>query len=63
MKSYKKYKTYPEYQGIVTLDEMKAHNNFLHMAGEIGLAGFLAFCWFPLDAVWGYRQDLRPDKR
>ena len=46
MKSYKKYKTYPEYQGIVTLDEMKAHNNFLHMAGEIGLAGFLAFCWF-----------------
>ena len=53
MKSYKKYKTFPEYQGIVTLDEMKAHNNFLHMAGEIGLAGLLAFFWF----LWTLFRD------
>lgn len=46
MKSYKMYKEFPEYRGIVTLDEMKAHNNFLHMAGEIGLSGLLIFFWF-----------------
>lgn len=46
MKSYKYYKEYPEYRGIVTLDEMKAHNNFLHMAGEIGLSGLGVFIWF-----------------
>ena len=46
MKSYKRYKEYPEYRNIVTLDEMKAHNNFLHMAGEIGLSGLLIFFWF-----------------
>lgn len=46
MKSYKKYKTYPEYRGIITLDEMKAHNNYLHMAGEIGLTGLAIFFWF-----------------
>lgn len=46
MKSYKFYKEYPEYRGIVTLDEMKAHNNFLHMAGEIGLTGLAIFFWF-----------------
>ena len=46
MKSYKKYKTYPEYRGIITLDEMKAHNNYLHMAGEIGLTGLGIFFWF-----------------
>jgi putative inorganic carbon (HCO3(-)) transporter len=46
MKSYKKYKTFPEYRGIVTLDEMKAHNNFLHMAAEIGLTGLVIFFWF-----------------
>jgi len=46
MKSYKKYKIYPEYRGIITLDEMKAHNNYLHMAGEIGLTGLAIFFWF-----------------
>ena len=46
MKSYKKYKTFPEYRGIITLDEMKAHNNYLHMAGEIGLTGLAVFFWF-----------------
>ena len=53
MKSYKKYKTFPEYRGIVTLEEMKAHNNFLHMSGEIGLAGLLAFFWF----LWRLFRD------
>lgn len=46
MKSYKMYKEFPEYRGIVTLDEMKAHNNYLHMAGEIGLTGLTIFFWF-----------------
>ena len=46
MKSYKKYKIFPEYRGIITLDEMKAHNNYLHMAGEIGLTGLVIFFWF-----------------
>lgn len=46
MKSYRKYKIYPEYRGIITLDEMKAHNNYLHMAGEIGLTGLVIFFWF-----------------
>lgn len=46
MKSYKMYKEFPEYRGIVTLDEMKAHNNYLHMAGEIGLTGLAIFFWF-----------------
>lgn len=45
MKSYKKYKESPEYRNIVTLDEIKAHNNFLHMAGEIGLIGLGIFIW------------------
>ena len=45
MNSYRYYKTYPEYNNVVTLDEMKAHNNFLHMAGETGLLGLGAFIW------------------
>jgi O-antigen ligase len=45
MKSYKYYKEFPEYRNVVTLDEMKAHNNFLQMAGEIGLVGFSIFIW------------------
>lgn len=45
MRSYRFYKEYPEYRGIITLDEMKAHNNFLHMAGEIGLTGLGIFIW------------------
>ena len=46
MKSYKFYKSRPEYMNIVTLDEMKAHNNFLHMAAEVGLVGLGIFFWF-----------------
>ncbi|MFA5156208.1 MAG: O-antigen ligase family protein [Candidatus Omnitrophota bacterium] len=45
MKSYGKYKEYPEYRNVVTLDAMQAHNNFLHMAGEIGLTGLSIFLW------------------
>lgn len=45
MKSYRYYKESPEYRNVVTLDEMKAHNNFLHLAGEIGLAGLAVFLW------------------
>jgi len=46
MKSYKQYKEFPEYRNIVTSDYMYAHNNLLHMAGEIGLIGLAIFCWF-----------------
>ncbi len=45
MSSYKYYKEFPEYRNVVTLEEMKAHNNFLHMAGEIGLIGLSVFLW------------------
>ncbi len=45
MKSYKKYKEFPEYRNIVTLDEMKAHNIYLQIAGEIGLIGLIIFIW------------------
>jgi len=45
MNSYKKYKEFPEYRNVVTLDEMKAHNFYLHLAGEIGLIGLAIFFW------------------
>ena len=45
MKNYKKYKGFPEYHNIVTLDYMYAHNNFLHMAAEIGLVGLGIFIY------------------
>ncbi len=46
MKNYKKYKEAPEYRNVITSDFMYAHNNFLHMAGEVGLSGLLIFFWF-----------------
>jgi O-antigen ligase len=46
MKNYRKYKESPEYRNIVTSDYLYAHNNFLHMAGEIGLVGLGIFFWF-----------------
>lgn len=49
MKSYKSYKEFPEYRNVVTLDEMKAHNIYLHMASEIGVFGFGIFVWM----LWG----------
>jgi len=45
MKNYKKYKEVPEYCNVVTSDYMYAHNNFLHMAAEIGLIGLAVFMW------------------
>ena len=45
MKNYKKYKEAPEYRGVVTSDYLYAHNNFLHMAAEIGLLGLAIFIW------------------
>jgi len=46
MKNYKKYKELPEYRNVITADFMYGHNNFLHMAGEIGLLGLAIFLWF-----------------
>jgi len=45
MKNYKKYREPVEYRNIVTKDYMYAHNNFLHMAAEIGLIGLGFFIW------------------
>jgi putative inorganic carbon (HCO3(-)) transporter len=45
MKNYKAYKEFPEYRNVVTSDFMYAHNNFLHMAAEIGLLGLGVFVW------------------
>ena len=55
MNSYKYYKENPEYRGVITPEGVKAHNNFLHMAGEIGITGLLIFIWF----LYGlFRQNL-----
>ncbi len=45
MKNYKKYREPVEYRNIVTKDYMYAHNNFIHMAAEIGLIGLGIFLW------------------
>jgi len=45
MKNYKIYKESPEYRNIVTADYLYAHNNFLHIAAEIGLIGLGVFIW------------------
>jgi putative inorganic carbon (HCO3(-)) transporter len=45
MKNYKRYKNYPEYRNVITADFLYAHNNFLHMAAEIGLLGLGIFLW------------------
>jgi O-antigen ligase len=45
MKNYKKYKESPEYRNVVTSNYIYAHNNFLHMAGEIGILGLGIFLW------------------
>jgi len=56
MKNYKKYKESPEYRNIVTLDYMYAHNNFLHMAAEIGLVGFGIFIFLLYKLFAGCRN-------
>lgn len=43
-KNYLRYKL-PEPEDARTDDSMYAHNNFLHMAGEIGLLGLSMFLW------------------
>jgi len=45
MKNYKKYREPVEYRNVVTKDFMYAHNNFIHMAAEIGLAALSIFIW------------------
>jgi len=45
MKNYKKYREPVEYRNVGTKDYMYAHNNFLHMAAEIGLIGLGFFIW------------------
>lgn len=45
MKSYKFFKQNPEYRNVVTPDYIYAHNNFLHLAAEVGLIGFIIFIW------------------
>lgn len=45
MKNYKKYKENPEHLNIVTADFCYAHENFLQIAGDIGLVGLGIFIW------------------
>ncbi len=45
MKNYKTYKESPEYRNVITSDTVYAHNNFLHLAGELGLIGLGIFIW------------------
>jgi putative inorganic carbon (HCO3(-)) transporter len=45
MKNYRFYKESPEFRNIVTSEYLYAHNNFLHMAAEIGLIGLGIFIW------------------
>lgn len=45
MGNYRKYKESPEYRNVVTSDYVYAHNNFLHMAGEVGILGLGIFFW------------------
>jgi putative inorganic carbon (HCO3(-)) transporter len=60
MKAYRYYKESPEFHNTITKDEMKAHNNFLQMAAEIGLVGLGIFLWFLFrlfsQAATSYRQ-------
>ncbi|MDO8662434.1 MAG: O-antigen ligase family protein [Candidatus Omnitrophota bacterium] len=45
MKNYKKYKENPEYRNVATSDFVYAHDNFLQIAGELGLVGLVIFIW------------------
>jgi len=45
-KNYGKYKLESAEKYAHTPDTIYAHNNYLQMAGEIGLLGLLAFLWF-----------------
>jgi len=60
MKNYKKYKENPEYRNATTADFLYAHDNFLQMAGDIGLVGLGIFIWLLYElfkgAVFIYKQ-------
>jgi O-antigen ligase len=61
MKAYPKYKVHDV--DIITSDYCYAHNNYLQMAGEIGLAGLGIFLWMLaafFTEVW--RIYIREDK-
>jgi len=60
MKNYKKYKEFPEYRNVVTQDYMYAHNMYLQMAAEIGLAGLAIFFWLLYKL---FRESLRIYRR
>jgi len=45
-KNYAKYKLVEMEKYAATPDSMYAHNNFLHMAAEVGLIGLGIFLWF-----------------
>jgi O-antigen ligase len=60
MKNYKKYKENPEHLNFITADFCYAHENFLQIAGEIGLVGLGIFIWLLYELFKGcgsiYRQ-------
>lgn len=59
MKNYKYYKESPEYRNVVTSDYVYAHNNFLHMAAEIGIIGLCIFIWLLYRLFLSYRRIYR----
>ncbi|MDD5255598.1 MAG: O-antigen ligase family protein [Candidatus Omnitrophica bacterium] len=59
MENYRHYKESPEYRNIVTIDYMYAHNNFLHMAAEVGLTGLALFIWFLASLFKGARKTYK----
>ncbi len=65
MKNYKKYKENPEHLNIVTADFCYAHENFLQIAGDIGLLGLGIFIWLLYELFKGcifiYRQLKDPE--
>jgi O-antigen ligase len=59
--NYSKYKL-PEVGESVTGSSVYAHNNFLHMAGEIGIIGLLVFVWLLVKLfknVWGNYKNTK----
>jgi len=63
-RNYGKYRMAAVEATNPTADGFYAHNNFLHMAGEVGLLGlgaFLAFLFFVLKAIWlSFKKNADP---